>query len=141
MKSGRGFSLIELLVVFLIIGIIAALAIPRLVESQMAANEASAIASLRTITTAQMAYLSSGRPDFAAALADLEAEGLIDSALGSGEKDGYTFSLVGAGATFTVRADPDSDTTGTRHFFADESGVIRFAVGGQAGPGSLALGE
>ena len=141
MKSGRGFSLIELLIVFLIIGVIAGMAIPRLIESRMAANEASAISSLRSITTGQFIYWSNGRSEFAATLADLEAEGLADSGLGSGEKDGYTFTVAGVGVTYTAHADPVSNRTGTRYFFTDESGVIRFALGGQAGPGSPALGE
>jgi len=153
-KQQKGFSLIELLIVVAIILIIAAIAIPNLLRSRMAANEASAVGSLRTIDTAEMTF-STTYPDIG--YANLGSLGgpasscatatgatstsacLIDDVLANtAVKSGYAFSIVNlTGApvvvTYSSLALPSVvGQSGQRAFCSDQSGVIRYNAGGTA---------
>src|SRR6202171_1648305 len=102
----RGFSLIELLIVVAIILIIAAIAIPSLLRSRIAAHPASAIAGLRVINTSEINYASSYALGYSSTLLQLgpppsgppnsQAAGMMDSILAGGLKSGYSFSYVPA---------------------------------------------
>jgi type IV pilus assembly protein PilA len=114
-EKQAGFSLIELLIVVAIILIIAAIAIPNLISSRMSANEASAVSSTRTISTAETAYATSyAAIGYSVALTDLGDGGssncvaittracLIDSILAGGIKSGYLFTYANDGNTPAV---------------------------------------
>jgi type IV pilus assembly protein PilA len=150
-KKQKGFSLIELLIVVAIILIIAAIAIPNLLRARMAANESSAVGTVRTLVTSEVTYSSTWNTGFAATLADLggaavpcvaSAAGacLIDPLIAAGgPKSGYDIAALGGApvngviSTFGASAWPVTQgTTGTRTFCSDESGVVRVDIAGAA---------
>jgi len=145
----KGFSLIELLIVVAIILIIAAIAIPNLIRSRMAANEASAVSGLRAITTAENAYnaayptvgytctLANLGPPASGQPASSTGADILDGVISAGTKAGYTFTLsncVGTpAANYSSTAVPITvGGTGQRAFCSTSSGIIQYAQDGIA---------
>jgi type IV pilus assembly protein PilA len=142
-RPRNGFSLIELLIVVASILIIAAIAIPELIASRMSANEAAAVANMRTINTAETAYSIQYGTGYSLQLSYLGDAGgttpsatnavLIDHILGAGTKSGYSFLYAvtasdgnGNPISYTINANPTTQgTTGRRFFFTDQSAIIR----------------
>lgn len=124
----------ELLLVVVIIGIVAAIAIPNLLSSRRASNEAAAIASLRTITGAEATY-KSANPNFGT-LTELNSEGLIDDIIGCAAppctKTGYVYNVVPVAGNPNFHWDGTAvpqiasgfGATGFRFFYTNESVVI-----------------
>ena len=141
--AAKGFSLIELLIVVAVILVIAAIAIPNFIRSKMRANETSAAANLRTISTGEVVYSTTYGIGYSPSLAALGGDptvpdatqaGLIDSVLSSGTKSGYqyTYAVIttdgnGNVTSYSLNADPSiPGTSGDRHFYTDQSAIIRF---------------
>jgi type IV pilus assembly protein PilA len=147
-----GFTLVEVLVVVMVILIIAAIAIPNLVHAKMRANEAAAVASVKTVHEAETLYASSYPTiGYSGSLPNLGSHGsacdkptstsaciIMDDALTSGLKSGYMFELVNDGNTpsssYVITATPESNATGRCAVSTSESGELHVFLPGTPAP-------
>jgi type IV pilus assembly protein PilA len=147
----QGFSLIELLIVVAIILILATIAVPKLNQNRMHAQETAAIKQIGTIHAAMTQYYSQfGR--FPTSLQELgpaqggnpgpQAADLIPGDLAAGKKSGYIFEVRPTASGYEVLARPEVyGSTGRRAFYSDQTLVIRENWGPTAGPDSKEIGS
>jgi type IV pilus assembly protein PilA len=129
------------MIVVAIIVVLVAITIPGILRSRLTANEATAIASIKTIAAAAVAFRISnaGYPSNLSQLIGVTPP-YLDSVLGSGVKQGYSFTLMNGPGFFNVTAVPIiQNVTGARSFYADASGVVRASTVGNATSASTPL--
>jgi len=153
-KWQRGVSVVEVVVLIAILLVVAAIAIPNLLHSNLSEDESSTVASLRALNAACANYsmLYGGYPGSLSNLgpgdpANSTSAALIDAALASGTKSGYVFTYtagaIGIGGnvlSYTITTNPAAPGTGRRRFFTDQSGVIRANRTGAADANSTPVG-
>ena len=133
--GGKGFAIAGIVlnvIGVLIIPIIAAIAIPNLMAARRSANEASAISTIRTLSSAEETYRATAGAGRCGDLKALQASNLIDPVMASGQKSGYRFMVVNLptlNGDCAIKATPMSKSMGTRSFYySTEDGVIRAAA-------------
>jgi type IV pilus assembly protein PilA len=151
----EGFSPLELFIVVAVILTISAIAIPNLLLSRMAANEAATVGNLRTVNASCVVYSSNWGIGYPVSLSNLgpakpatsAAADLVDSAVAGGTMNGYILTYISSAPSkgkiwgYTINANPVvPGQTGRWHFFTDQYRVIRYNSGGPAAITSPPIG-
>jgi prepilin-type N-terminal cleavage/methylation domain-containing protein len=145
-EKQRGFTLVEIIIVVGIIAIIAAIAVPAYVSFIQRAKETAVVAYLTKVKKAQESHRLKNAADlYSASFDELETTGFFEGAVGAASRVAHEYQLdlsagVSSGVPFwNIIADPLSLNANARHFYVDQTGVVRYAVGASAGPGSQPL--
>ena len=138
MKNNQGFSLLELLIVVAIILIIATIAIPSLLRSRQSANESAAVASLKTVSTAEVNYQTATLNSYGD-LNMLVTAGMLDSGM-LRTRSGYNYSvtLAPSGLDYTVTANANTSNNGRYDYYTTPDYVIRYSTDSTRAPAGLA---
>jgi len=131
-ESGRGFSLLELLVVVAIILIVATIAVPSLLRSRQTANEKAAVANLRTISNAEAAYLAASG-GYYGGISDLVNSELLDDRF-MGGFSGYIYLIDASRFDYTATATPTSSNLARYGYYMTPDGVIRYSTDASLAP-------
>ena len=128
MKTSRGFSLLELLIVVAIILIIATIAIPSLLKSRQSANESAAVSNLRLMNTAEVTYSSNSNGQYGT-VSELVAAGLLDNRFIQ-VVSGYSFSVAPSANAldYTAYATARQANDGKFDYYAKPDYVIRYST-------------
>lgn len=139
MRTRKGFTLVELMIVVAIVAVVSSIAIPNILSARKHGNETAAVGALKTIAVVQTIFREAdkdrdGRADYGT-LSELSSTQLIDSVLGSGTKQGYLFQASYSTTTseflwFAVANPAAPKTTGDRYFETNQNAVIFYTTAG-----------
>jgi len=145
-KKQSGFTLVEIIVVVAIISLLAAVAVPAYISFIQRAKETAIVAYLGKVKKAQETHrLENAADRYSGSFDELETTGFVEGAVGAATRVANEYQLdlsagVSSGEPFwNILADPLSLNPKARHFYIDQTGILRFAVGAPAGPGSQSM--
>jgi len=143
-----GFTLLELIIVVAIVALLAAIALPAYNAFIQRAKETAVLSYLNNVKKAQETLrIEDAASLYADSFEDLETTGFVNDSTGAASRveHGYQFTLaagISSGEAFwNIIADPAYVNPKARHFYVDQTGVVRYAVGAPAGPGSPPIGH
>ena len=135
MNQRRGFSILELLIAVAIIAVIAAMAVPPLLDAYQQANETAALGAIKTLHAAQAQHFSQ-QGQFGSSVRELA--GGLQTDLAQGKKSGYLFAIDRTDTGYVITAKPERPKQSGRYtYFSDQTMLVRRSVvPEQAGPES-----